>query len=263
MKTINKINKLETVEERSIFFDNLWKTDDFKKMSKNDSSLVGKLKTPFCSMTRYYYNMQNKEIERAAFTSWYNVLSLKQYENDYVHDLYLLHELTHICSMPYFVNINFSQWQSKMRENEVFASLVSEVLIYFENHSLRSKTFSFPIWADQFLCNEEYKNKFKNNLADFYSFLIKQRAIAYESPTNKVEKELSRFKEFSFHFYNTWKNDYNKIEESVYNLKKDKNDKKFDDFLRNNQSPNGILFEDLVKTHYNNYINLGFSRPHY
>jgi hypothetical protein len=263
MKIINKINKLETIEERCSFFDSLWKTEEFKLMSKDSTSLVGKLKSPFCSLTRYFYNMQDKDIERAAFTSWYNVLSLKQYENEYVQDLYYLHEITHICTMPYLLNISFTQWQSKMRDNEVYSSLVSEILIYFENPSLRKKTFTFPIWADQFLNDNKYKNDYFNNFNVFYDFLIKERARAYEFPVNQVEKELSRFKEFSFHFYNTWKDRYNEVESAVFNFKQDKDDKKFDLFLDKNQSINGILFEDLVKNHYSNYINFGFSRPHY
>jgi hypothetical protein len=165
--------------------------------------------------------------------------------------------------MPYLSNINFNQWQTKMRENEVYASLVSEVLIYFENPSLRKKTFSFPIWVDLFLNDHKYTNDYVDNFKLFYNFLIKERERAYEAPANQVEKELSRFKEFSFHFYNTWKEDFSVVEMAVFNFNQDKDDEIFDVFLEKNQSISGILFENLVKKHYANYINFGFSRPHY
>lgn len=254
-----KIYKLETEQERKNFFLNLWQTQMFKKASTNPESLVGGLLGRYSMNVRYYYEMQDKELERSAFTSWYNVLSLKDYDNRYIHDLYLLHELTHICSMPYQVNLGFGEWQSKMRENEVWASFVSEVLIYFEIPELRQHSFGNKIWVDKFLSVEQYKNK---SAQELYSLMLPLRQKAYIEPADLVEKELADFKKFSFLFYSVWEKDYNTIEEQVVNLKAGK-EKEFEDFLEKNLGSGGILFEDKIKGHYQNYIKLNNIKPHY
>jgi hypothetical protein len=200
--------------------------------------------------------MQNQELERPAFTSWYQVLSLKKYDNLYIHDLYLLHELTHICTMPYVKNLTFDRWQNKMRENEVYASLISEVLIYFENIDIRKYTFKEEIWADNFFTDENIE-AYKKAPCDFYNFLKDERDIAYSHPRNKVEQTLFNFKKFSFLFYDVWKSDYEIIESSHIDIF---GTDSYDHFLSDNLSENNVLFEKLVKKHYENYIKHNFIR---
>jgi hypothetical protein len=77
MRKIKNILKLETVKERIAFFDNVWKTPEFRRMCHDENSYVGKIKKSYISSVKYYYLMQNKDLERSAFTSWYQVLSLK------------------------------------------------------------------------------------------------------------------------------------------------------------------------------------------
>lgn len=254
-----RINKLETREERKDFFLSLWQTQMFKKASLEPNSLVGGLIDRFSEYPRYIYQMQNKELERAAFTSWYNVLSLKEYDNRYIHDLYLLHELTHICSMPYQTDLSFGEWQSKMRENEVWASLVSEVLIYFELPDLRPHSFGNKIWVDKFLKTNSFKNK---SAQELYALMLPLRQKAYIEPSDKVEQELAEFKKFSFLFYNVWEKDFNTVEAKVLELKNGK-ESEFEEFLTKNMGSSGILFEDKIHEHYENYVRLNNLKPHY
>lgn len=259
-EVLPKIFKLETQPERETFFYSLWKTELFKHASHDENSLVGSLIKEYRKYPRYYYQMQDQVVERAAFTSWYNVLSLKNYNNSYIHDLYLLHELTHICSMPYNFELSFEEWQSKMRENEVWASLVSEVFIYFELPSLRENSFNHPIWVDMFLNKEEFKGLPMKDL--YYSFLP-IRLKAYVEPKNDLEKELGKYKQFSFLYYNTWKDFYLEVEKAVVNLKNNNQEKEFESFLHRHQSERGILFEDRVRTHHDNYERLKALREQY
>lgn len=260
IEIIPKIFKLETPEERQQFFHSVWKTTEFKEAAQNENSLIGSLIKEYCKYPRYYYQMQNQVLERAAFTSWYNVLSLKKYNNSYINDLYLLHELTHICSMPYNPKLSWEEWQSKMRENEVWASLVSEVFIYFEMPKLRSKTFSHSIWVDLFLDKDEFKNL---PTSELYQKFLPIRLKAYVEPRNDLEQELGKYKKFSFLFYQEWKDFYAEIERQIINLKINNNDEAFEIFLKTNQSKSGILFEERVVSHQRNYEKLNAIREEY
>lgn len=254
MKKIkNIIFKLETKEERSNFFKEVWKTEMFRNEIYRQGSHISFLYNEFISKNRYYYNMQDQHLERAAFTSWYQVLSLKKYENDYIHDLYLVHELTHICTMPYKKEYSFNEWQKKMRENEVYASVISEALMYFELPELRKNTFKEEIWVDRFL-NQKIE---KTNLLEF---LIKEREKSYNNPKDDIEKLLAKFKEFSYKYYKVWEYNYKVIEENVSIFF---NTDHYDYFLERNLSSNNILFESLVKKHYKNYTDNNFIRQEY
>lgn len=253
----DKLYKLESINEREEFFDNIWSSPVFK--SKKAQFFLTNIKNNFIKFPRYYYQMQDQELERAAFTSWYNVLSLKDYKNPYIKDLYYLHELSHIATMPYNPQLNFLEWSLKMRENEVMASMLTEVFIYFEFPELRKHTMNHEIWVDRYL-REPFINM--NNTMRFMT-LMTERHNAYLNPKDIVEQELHFFKKFSHLFYKVWKNDFKKIEEAVSHLKKTGNEVVYEDFLKSNLSKNNILFEDKIKIHYQNYIKNKFKRDNY
>lgn len=258
MQKINQyINKLVTAEERSIFFDDIWSSSIFR--SKKMNNFLKVIKEEFVKHPRYFYNMQNQELERAAFTSWYNILSLKEYQNPYIKDLYYLHELFHIATMPYKKNLSFLEWSLKMRENEVMASLLSEVFIYFEFPELRQHTMPHEIWVDRFLIEEV---KEMNSLAR-QNLIIKSRHEAYLNPKDEIEEELAFFKKFSHLFYQTWEKDYNLVEQTISVFKNNKDDLILENFFQKNISKSGTLFIELVKKHHNNYLNNKFIREKY
>lgn len=257
MQKINKfITKLETPKQREQFFDNIWSSPIFK--SDKMKIFLSNIKKEFIKHPRYFYTMKDQELERAAFTSWYNLLSLKEYSNPYIKDLYYLHELFHIATMPYKEDLNFLEWSLKMRENEVMASLLSEVLIYFDFPELRAHTMEHEIWVDRFL-TDEVKNM--NPLAR-QNLLTTSRCEAYLNPKDPIEEELSYFKKFSHLYYETWKDKYNLIEETISQFKNGKTDE-LENLYNNNISDEGILFLDLVKKHQKNYINNKFIREKY
>ena len=259
---IPKIYKLETQEERLNFFENLWSTDLFKIFIRSENPVVQMIKRNYIKYPRYYYYMQDRDKERAAFTSWYNVLSLKKYENSYIQDLYYFHELTHIATMTYEPDLDFKSWCIKMRNNEVLASMNSEVLIYFYIPEYRQYTFKEEIWVDRFLNKDYYKSLANQDLAQLAIDLTSKRANAYENPKDAVEQILSDFRQFSHLYYNVWKKHYVELETVLRNFYKG-DVVGFETFLQKNQSKSGILFKDKVEKHQKNYIKRNKLRPNY
>lgn len=259
---IPKIFKLETENERNEFFDGLWSTDLFKALVKSKHPVISMIRENYIKYPRYYYNMQNRDQERAAFTSWYNVLSLKNYENKYIQDLYYFHELMHISTMTYESHLDFTSWSLKMRNNEILASMNSEVFIYFYSPEYRKHTFKEEIWADRFLNNPYYLNLGKTNLTQLAIELTAKRTEAYDKPKDPVEDILSYFRKFSHLYYDVWKDHYKELE-SVLNAFYKGSVAEYEEYLRKNQSPNHILFEERVEEHHQNYLKHNNSRPHY
>lgn len=263
MKQItDTIFKLETIEERSNFFDSLFVTEEFKTLISQNHHAIKMIKDNYIKYPRYYYHMKDKDLERAAFTSWYNVLSLKKYQNPYIQDLYYFHELTHISTMPYQPELNFSQWCTKMRNNEVLASMNSEVLIYFFMPNYRQHTFSEEIWADRFLNNSYYLKMAQDNPHQLAIELTTKRLEAYDNPQDKVEEILKDFRQFSFLYYNVWQDQYKEVEQVLKDFYLG-DEFKYEEMLRFYQSPSGILFEDKVQEHHENYVSRNKLRPHY
>ena len=257
-----KIYKLETMKERADFFDARFVTKEFKQFIESGHPVIKNIRDSYIMYPRYFYNMQDKDLERAAFTSWYNVLSLKTYENQYIQDLYYFHELTHIATMSYEPELDFTSWCLKMRNNEVLASMNSEVFIYFYIPEYRQYTFKEEIWADRFLSRDHYTNMAKNNIAQLSIELTAKRTEAYDNPKDKVEQVLKDFRQFSFLYYNVWKDHYKELETVLKDFYKG-NEAGYEEWLKANQSDKGILFEERVKLHQENYNSRNKNRPHY
>ena len=75
----------------------------------------------------------------------------RSYDNPAIEDLYRLHEMFHAAFMPYFPGIGFDAFHRKMEDNELKASVCSEIRVYFELPHLREIAFPHPIYADRFL----------------------------------------------------------------------------------------------------------------
>ena len=99
-----------------------------------------------CSATR-----PDDRLERAHFCSWWGVTMNRTYDNPAIEDLYRLHEMFHAAFMPYFPGIGFDAFHRKMEDNELKASVCSEIRVYFELPHLREIAFPHPIYADRFL----------------------------------------------------------------------------------------------------------------
>lgn len=203
---MKNLKVLKTKEEITDFCRNLWSTKEFQD-SFNSKGYIGELCELFASRPRIVIEMSDSSLEHPHFYSWLNILSKRTYKNPYIQDLYYLHEIYHMSTMIYDPTLNYEQWSSKMIENELMASLNSEVLVY-KHLPIREKSFSFPIWFDS-LADED----FKDTLA-----LAQKRVYAMNNPKNKVEDQLSSYREGNELWVEIWRDAYPEVEGKVRDL---------------------------------------------
>lgn len=125
----------------------LWKTDLFKRLHKESGSVVNLLVKELekKSFTLFDYT---SEIERKHMLLWFYHVGRREYENPYIQDLFYFHEFYHLVSFSEKKHTDFNEFKEVMWDNELKASLMSEVFIYFFVPELRDKTFSQRIWFD-------------------------------------------------------------------------------------------------------------------
>lgn len=196
----------KTKEEILNFCSSLWATTEFKESFKKQE-YIGKLCDLFASRPRIVIEMTDSSLEHPHFYSWLNILSKRVYNNPYIQDLYYLHEIYHMATMTYDPNLNYTKWADKMIENELMASLNSEVLVY-KHLPIREKSFSFPIWFDSLV-----EDDFKDTAA-----LAQKRVFAMNNPKNKVEDQLSSYREGNELWVEIWRDAYPEVEGRVKSL---------------------------------------------
>lgn len=134
----------------------LWKSDIFRDSHITGGFIHQKVEE-FAWLPRVFAEMSEEWLEKAHFSSWWNVMMHREYDNPVIHDLYWLHEMYHATHMPYVRNIGFSSFCEKMQRNELEASVLSEIEIYLALPELREQSFPYPIYADRFL-NREWQD---------------------------------------------------------------------------------------------------------
>ena len=128
---------------------------------------------------RIFFDMHEETMEMVHFSSWFHAIQHRYYyTNDILHDLYYHHEFFHLISMTYRNDYSFIDWKKKMDSNEFWASLESEVLIYFYMPQLRDLSFKNELWVDRFLNDKYYadlKGKYyhySNDLSNKLKYLF-------------------------------------------------------------------------------------------
>lgn len=127
----------------------LWRTDAFRA-SHDDKGLVYRTVDQFAGLPRFFFKVSDS-CEVPHFSAWWGGIQLREYENPAIHDLYYLHELWHAGSMVYMAGLEFSNFRRKMIDNELTASVISEMIVYYEIPEMRQQTFPHPIFVDRFL----------------------------------------------------------------------------------------------------------------
>lgn len=197
---MKNVKSLTHFNDRRVFLDNLWKTEEFQKASKDSSSSIYKLEQDFLKYPRIVADYTDQHIEHAHFYSWMNVLMLRTYPNKTIQDLYYLHELKHITSMHY-QSMSFDNWYQKMVDNETDAALYSEVLIYNEL-PIRAKSFNFPIWFDQ-VAPEVFND---------INHLKTLRLQSMTNPKNPVEEVLNQYYINNQTWGEVWRKNFDNVE---------------------------------------------------
>lgn len=194
--------------------DSLWKTKEFAS-----EGFVQEIIMEFARVPRFFADMTNPHLETSHFSTWWNVIMNRQYDNPYVADLYLLHEMYHAARMPYVPGIGKAAFDEKMQRNELEASVFSEIEVYFAIRGLREKTFPFPIYADRFLDDPAMKALWRVNRTVCVETIrtIRRDVMVSKADTEMDSTELwiRRFAEQNAAYSIIWADRYNEIESAM------------------------------------------------
>lgn len=206
---------LITVEEIHAYVARLWKSQPFRE-SYNTRGFIYQQVDAFARMPRFFAESSNDQLERSHFSTWWNVIMLREYDNPYINDLYYLHEMTHAATMPYVKDIGRAAFDEKMQRNELEASVLSEIAVYFELEGLRENSFNHPIYADRYLRDGDMQNLWKanRNLA-METLRTMRRDVMVGKPEHSLDLEESwirRFNDQNAIYFGIWADRYRDIE---------------------------------------------------
>lgn len=216
MKSIQSLVKASEINE---FVLSLWRTDLFRD-SHNKGGTVSSVVKEFTYLPRMFAEMSCDRLERAHFSTWWGVIMLRDdYQNPYIHDLYLIHEMFHAARMPYIPGIGKGAFSEKMQRNELEASVFSEIQIYFEMPELREASFQHPIYADRFLNNPDMKRLWDiNRTVAIETIRSMRRDVMTSKPEHHMddaEKWVRIFNDQNAVYASTWAHRYDEIESKM------------------------------------------------
>ncbi len=139
------------------FIEGLFRTDAVKKLATTPGHPVQQLIERTARFPLFVFAPTDHPASRLNFTAYMRLFAMRngQYSNPLIADLYILHELNHISSMPYGPVTSYDQWNEKMTLNEKGASLFSEAIIHFISSELRGDMGIPVIWVDRYLSNKQ------------------------------------------------------------------------------------------------------------
>lgn len=221
---------LSTPEEVDQFVFVSWRSDQFREAHRRTGSLVNHYVKLFQKMPRIFYTLSD-QIETAHFSTYWNAIPMRKanlentgvwYENGHIHDLYLMHEIVHavLLDTEYHPGISFEDWYYKMTENEFKASLITEVLIYFDMPDLRPRTFSHSIWVDRFLAGNRTQSLMRlwqNNPDGCYHTMYQERMQSMRNPDpfDWLELQMANYIKSNQEYANIWRKDFREVESAM------------------------------------------------
>jgi len=167
----------------------------------------------FCNEPRIFCEYSDPALEHDFFYSWLNILPERDNSYDIllVHDLYYLHEMTHMSMLDVNrkKNISYPDWRYKMIENEITSSLFTEAYIYcgLIGEELRKDSFDHEIWIDDL---------YKYAVDRYIPNLRELRYRAYCNPKNELEIQLFKYMQNNHRWCEIWRKDYLAIENMLY-----------------------------------------------
>lgn len=233
----------------------------------NPRTHLGALVRSVCSGPLWSY--EPSKIERTQFSSWFRHIQVRHYENPIIGDLYLIHELTHIKELK--LNETTSvEWRRNAIEQEVVASVESEMMVYLHYPWLRKLVFQdTEIFMDRYferiknhaktaMVTEPYSQAF---LQKCYDFLKEERLFAMVSGGDSEDIPLHTIYSYSLQnnvWCDHWKNHYKIINDMMRDvLSSDDKDAKMKEYrLRystTTEDGDSILFLDPTVS-FNDYV---------
>lgn len=198
-----------------------WKTNIFRELHRMGCGFVYDIVDAFGRIPRFSFDMSCESREWAHFSTWWGGIPKREYANPYIHDLYWIHEMAHAGSMVYVPNMNLENFTRKMTDNELHASVVSEVQVYFEIPGLRKLTFKHEIYADRFLKDKWFVRRYNlDRESTFEEMKVRRRDTMMDSnPKNIADFWIHRFYTQNAAWSACWANSYNKVEGAMVELR--------------------------------------------
>lgn len=227
---ISNLKRLYSRQEIHGFIFHNWKTKLFRDLHaegfKSGSfgqpvNFVTKIVEDFAKLPRFTFEMTSPELEWAHFSTWWGGIPSREYDNPYIHDLYWIHEMSHAGNMVYVPGMNLENFTRKMTDNELHASVVSEVQVYFEIPQLRNESFKHEIYADRFLDDDDFADRYKADpLLGFEEMKVRRRDTMMDpNPKNIADFWIHRFYTQNAAWAACWAQNYNKVETAMANLR--------------------------------------------
>ncbi len=196
----------------------LWQTEMFADYA-GEEGFLRDLVAEFAQVPRFFADMSDEHLETAHFSTWWNVIMNRSYDNPYVADLYLLHEMYHAARMPYVPGIGKAAFDEKMQRNELEASVFSEIMVYFQMPELRAATFPFPIYADRFLNDPTMRAMLRTNIhVCTETIRTIRRDVMVSKPVESMddtETWIRRFADQNAAYSIIWADRYNEVEQQM------------------------------------------------
>ena len=207
---------LVTPNEIHGFFKALWRTPEFRE-SHAAGGYVFRWVDRLAEYPRFIGELTDPRIERAHFSPWWNVLGRRDYDSPAIHDLFYLHEITHMSMLVYEDAMSWEAWAAKMADNEMLASLESETLVYLAMPTLRSQSFVQEIWADRFLAGQADGGGMRDPVvrAAHRSFMLMERYRARRVPDDDLEHRIAAFQEENESWASIWRTSYREVERAM------------------------------------------------
>lgn len=196
-----------------------WRTDEFKH-SHDNNGLVARIVEKYARLPRFFYEMSDEYLERAHFSIWWSGIALRDYEQASCHDLYMLHEIAHGADMVHIAGQHSEGFRRKMGDNELLASVTTEVMAYFDMPSLRKQSFTGEIFADRFLDDPALQSRWHEDpdrlLGELY--YRRRNAMFWPNRDDAVEMWLHGFTMSNDKWFAIWGRNYDKVEVAMENL---------------------------------------------
>lgn len=209
---------LESVNDIDDYVLGLWQSDLFRE-SHRSGGYIWRQVQRFAYMPRMFAEMSFPYLERSHFSTWWNVIMLREYDNPFINDLYYLHEMTHAASMPYVDGIGRAAFDEKMQRNELEASVLSEIAVYFEMDGLREQSFDHEIYADRYLKSEAMRRLFIiNSDTAIETLRTMRRHVMVSKPEHEMdlaESWIRRFNNQNGIYFNVWEDRFAEIERQM------------------------------------------------
>lgn len=203
-------------DEIHAYFRSLWRTEEFRESHESAGYVHGWIER-LAEYPRLVGSLSEPRIERPHFSPWWNVIGQREYENPAIHDLFYLHEISHMAMLVYEPAMTWEAWAAKMADNEMLASLESETLVYLALPSLREQSFPQEIWADRFLQEESQGGGMRDATvrAAHRSFMLMERYRARRRPADDLEQRISTFQQENEAWARIWRASFREVEQAM------------------------------------------------